>query len=278
MKKSDVLLVGLPDSGKTTFLAALWFLLFNQEIPLALSLQGLPQHRDYLNKISGKWSRIIQIDHTPVEEFKEISLQLSDGNELVELNVPDMSGETWGSIWATHTCTKKIKQWAQNSHGLMLFLHAGKIRQDLDIMTSNTLVAALGGDIKDQEFVSWLPEMASTQVVLVDILQKLSIAPLGHSGRRLVVNISAWDVASDSGESPSDFFKHHFPLLHQFIHFSGNFSAVKVFGISAQGGDLKSAKDAKKLQAEKIPSNRIKVVDCEKVHHDLSETVKWLMG
>ncbi|MFZ2960966.1 MAG: hypothetical protein WA705_29145 [Candidatus Ozemobacteraceae bacterium] len=278
VERNDILLVGLPESGKTTFLAALWHLLVSKKIPTALSLGSLPHSREYLNGISGKWGRFFQIDHTPTEEFKEISLQLKDSEVELELNVPDMSGETWSSIWTTRTCAKKIVKLSQASTGLMLFLHAGKIRPSIDIGTNNAMIEALGGVPSDSNVTPWSPEKTPIQVVLVDILQTLAMAPLGNVERRLAVNISAWDKAVELGISPPEFLKKYCPLLHQFLNFGGRFSAVKVFGISAQGGDLHSVEDAKRIKAEDVPSKRILVIDQERTHHDLTEPIKWVIG
>ena len=76
---------------------------------------------------------------------------------------------------------------------------------------------------------------------------------------------------------PEEYLHSNLPLLHQFLQSSGNFSEVKIFGVSAQGGDIKSTKDLQKLKDENTPSKRIKVVDGTNVTHDLTLPIQWLM-
>ncbi|MFK5914133.1 MAG: hypothetical protein QM484_07145 [Woeseiaceae bacterium] len=277
MSRENILLCGLPDSGKTTFIAALWYQLFQKEIPTSLSLVTLPSNREYLNKLSGKWSRVTPIDRTATEEIQEISLHLKDNetsNEL-ELHVPDMSGETWENIWSNRSCAVHTAEWSQDASGVMLFIHSDKIRQPIDIEINNDAQASEQTDSKE---VSWAPNRAPTQVMLVDILQALSSQQLQKNRRRLAVIISAWDKAEVTGLTPEEYVSTYLPLLNQFLNNSGMFSQVMIYGVSALGGDLESEVEIEKLKSEDIPSNRIKVVEGSESHHDLTGPIKWLMS
>jgi len=277
MSQRRILLCGLPASGKTTFIAALWYLLSNDEISTALSLGALPEKRDYLNKLSRKWSRVIQVDRTPTDDYQEISMLLNSETSRVTLNVPDMSGETWRSLWSMRSCSEHAAQWAQNSSGIMLFLHSDKIIPTIDIESNNAMIKAMGDQPEDGAFVPWSPDSTPTQVVLVDLLQSLTLPPLGNNTRRLVVIISAWDKAKDAGQTPAEYLCYQLPLLHQFLQSSGCFSKIKVYGISAQGGDFESKEDLQKLKNEDTPSKRIQVVDGSDTTHDLTLPIQWLM-
>ncbi len=218
-----------------------------------------------------------EVDHTPIDEYQKISILLNNGISSVTLNVPDMSGETWSALWATRSCSEELATWAMNSSGIMLFLHSDRIRCTVDIGTNNAMIRAMGEQPEDGEFVPWSPESSPTQVVLVDLLQSLVFPPLGDKTRRLGVIISAWDKAEEGGLTPEEYLHSNLPLLHQFLQSSGNFSEVKIFGVSAQGGDIKSTKDLQKLKDENTPSKRIKVVDGKNVTHDLTLPIQWLM-
>ncbi len=267
----------MPESGKTTFLAALWNLLFSEEIPTALVLGSLPQNREYLNSLSEKWIRFVEIGHTPTNEVQEISLQLKDNDDLIDFHVPDMHGETWEALWTSRLCAEHAVEWVQDTSGIMLFLHCEKIRYPLDIMDRNAMAKAIEEKLVENTVVDWSRIKSPTQVMLVDILQALTHPPLGSKNRKLVIIISAWDKAEETGLTPDKHLRVHLPLLHQFVQFGGNFTGVKVFGISAQGGDLKSKTDTEQLKAESVPSRRIKVVDGNSIHHDLTSPIRWLM-
>ncbi len=279
MNKQKVLICGLPSSGKTTFLAALWHLISLEEIPTALTLRSLPKNREYLNSLSKNWCRFIQFDRTLTDELQEISLQLKDNTTEIDLNVPDMSGEIWlEDVWKNRSFTDKTAEWAQGDSGVMLFLHADKIRPPIDIMNYNAMVEATGKTPVDGELSAWSAKNSPTQVVLVDILQTLVMPPIGNKGRRLVVVISAWDKAEDKGETPDSFLRVELPLLHQFLRYSGCYSDIKIFGVSALGGDLESPEDAERLKSEDVPSKRIRVVSDNYTQHDLTVPIHWLIS
>jgi hypothetical protein len=221
---------------------------------------------------------VLQVDHTPISVFQKISISLNNGPLSATLNVPDMSGETWDNLWAMRSCSENVAQWAMSSSGIMLFLHSDKIRNKIDLDTSKAMIGSLGGLPEDGKFVPWSSDGTPTQVVLVDLLQALVHTPLGDKTRRLVIIISAWDKAEETGHTPEDYLRYYLPLLHQFLQSSGFFTEVKIYGVSAQGGDLKSEKDLQKLKNEDIPSKRIKVVDGCSVSHDLTLPIQWLMN
>jgi hypothetical protein len=82
----------------------------------------------------------------------------------------------------------------------------------------------------------------------------------------------------DRYKIPDEFLKANLPLLHQFLRYNGKYSAIRIYGVSALGGDLESAEDAKRVKAEDVPSKRIKVVEGEQMHHDLTAPIKWLIA
>ena len=54
--KRKILMVGLPGAGKTTYLAALWYVVNHpEEIKEALTLYCLPKNSKYLNMITVAW-------------------------------------------------------------------------------------------------------------------------------------------------------------------------------------------------------------------------------
>jgi len=271
-----ILLCGLPASGKTTLLAALWHLLSQKDIPTALSLASLPQQRDYLSELSRKWSRFIPFGRTS-DEVHEISMRLTDETIDIDFHVPDMSGETWEAIWSTRFCSEAAAKWANAASGILLCIHVDKIRTPVDIMTCNAMANSAGRTRTETEPTIWSPDSSPTQVILVDVLQVLARPPLGNSGRRLAIILSAWDKAEAMNLSPEGYFQVHLPLLHQFLSYCNDFSEINIYGVSALGGDLESEEDAKRVKAEDVPSRRIKVVEDGKTHHDLTVPMKWLM-
>lgn len=296
----SILLCGLPASGKTTFLAALWYLLFHKQIPTVLSLGAFPKSREYLNELSEQWSSFIELKRTFSGELHEISLQLKDGSREIDFHIPDMSGETWEAIWSTRFCVEYAAKWAQAASGIMLLVHADQFSQALNIMTYKEMVELAGTNksetnieigsesainlsgpagktLSKAKLIPWSPNISATQVKLVDILQALAMAPLGNDGKRLAVIVSAWDKAMDSYATPEEFLEANLPLFSQFLKYTETYSRIKIYGVSALGGDPGSPEDAKRIRAEDRPSRRIKVVDGKQIHSDLTVPIKWLI-
>lgn len=279
MNHKKIILCGLPSSGKTTFIAALWHILFHGEISTALSLENYPEarSREYLSKISRQWCECSEIDRTLTEDVECVSLQLKSDAELFELRIPDMSGETWRSFWCNRVCPEHAFEWIQDASGIILFLHSSKIVPPIEIIDQMEMLASVGEKTSDSVFVPWDPKETPTQVVLIDILQSLVRPPVGHKGVKLSVVISAWDLVCKDELSPEKYLEVNLPLLKQFLNCGANFSDVRIFGVSAQGGDLASPDVKQELMAKDEPSKRIKIVRGHSECHDITTPIQWLI-
>ena len=84
MKKTycKQLVIGLPSSGKTTFIAALWHTVTNDEVPGALKLEKLHGDSKHLNAIKSAWIKCCPVDRTiSSDEIVSMRLTHPDNNE-----------------------------------------------------------------------------------------------------------------------------------------------------------------------------------------------------
>jgi Double-GTPase 1 len=90
-------IIGMPASGKTTFLAALWHLITSAELDPALLLDRLEGDANYLNKIVEVWQRCERHPCTSRAEENAIDLHMKDKETgaPITLNFIDLSGETF---------------------------------------------------------------------------------------------------------------------------------------------------------------------------------------
>lgn len=284
MIKKSVVALGLPASGKTTFLAALWHLITNRKVKVRLSLVKLEAgEAAYLRAITSRWAQAKKQDRTFQSGNKIVSLTLKpETGEEFSLTFPDIAGEAFAQMWEMRECTPAVAE-AMRAAGVLLFIHVDRIRAPGwiadDAALSQGIGVAQGG-----EPVSWKPEFAPTQVQLVDMLRCLQTPPLDAGPRRLAVILSAWDQVEAEGVSPDRFLEMHLPLLHQYLaHGLGAGWELRVFGVSAQGAEYDDVEGASTVAAERmremeVPSQRIKVVAEEATSHDLTEPVYWLLG
>lgn len=131
MKKS-VLIAGLPESGKTTFLAALWHLIADQSERLKLSFVSIGNGNvGYLNGIASTWraAKVQPHTHHKPDDPEKVTLNLQTYlRQSVSLTFPDLSGESFQNIWEKRLCSALLQnKLADDFDGILLFVNVNKI-------------------------------------------------------------------------------------------------------------------------------------------------------
>jgi hypothetical protein len=306
-----IVAMGLPESGKTTFLAALWHLVTNKKVPVRLSLVTLAaEEASYLRAIAMRWSQAKKQERTFHSGNKTVKLTLkSEGGEVFDLKFPDIAGEAFSQMWEMRECTTAVAD-ALRATGVLLFIHVDKIKlpgwiaddaalaeglsdapaepdaaaapNAPDSIPADTSAEALREE-QAGETVKWKPESTPTQVQLVDMLRCLQVPPLNVGARKLAVVLSAWDKVENDEVSPNLFLELHLPLLHQYLaHGLSAGWEHRTFGVSAQGAEYDDVKGPSSAEADRmrdmeVPSQRIKVVVGDATSHDLTDPLNWLL-
>lgn len=284
----DVLVIGLPAAGKSTYLAALWELVDSGHIKSVLRLGSVANtDRTYLNRIRDRWLKCEPIEHTTGNEEQLLSIPLlGRESKAFELRVPDLSGETFQRQWIERQWLAEFRSLAENSIGCLLFINPEKVVEPAWLDEAMVAQAELPsepsepgepgeGHVDKQPVTPWNPEKSPTQVVLVDLLQSLLRFKAGRPFKVAVI-ISAWDLVQGQGLTPAEWVGQQLPLLDQFLWSNRARCTGETFGISAQGGDLKKNKD--ELQNADSPSDRLICVFKGASNHDISAPIRWLAG
>lgn len=290
MPHPTIAVVGLPGSGKTTYLAALWHTVNATDgqspaLRIGSLAKGAPQ---YLNAIARKWREAAEQGRTKLTGNKLVQMNLLDrhGND-VDVTFPDVAGETYQQMWEIRDCDDETEEMLRAGN-VLLFVNSDTIKKPRWINDDNRQAQAMNlesDEAATAEGVEWEPKMAPTQVQLVDLLQLLRRDPLDVGPRKLAIGLSAWDRVEPEGLSPVEFFSAKLPLLAQYLKANADGWEWRVYGISAQGGQYKSNPDAK-VAYEAAPdvlaieeaSDRIKVVpDDGQVSRDVTSPLLWLM-
>ena len=280
----DIVVLGLPGSGKTTFLAALWHLLTANEVETRLKLVTLKAGEStHLNEIASLWRKARVQERTLHAGDHTVTMSLcSTLTPEFQLSFPDLAGESFQQMWEARECSPEIAE-SLRSNGVLLFIHADKIKAPGWIVDDAEAAEAAGLPVEPGDPVAWNARLAPTQVKLVDLLQSLETPPLNVGPRRIAIVLSAWDKAVGAGMTPDEYLTAHLPLLRQYItHGLSETWVVKLFGVSAQGGVYDEAGKAAQEAAQRIremdvPSERISVVSTEGRSHDLTEPLQWLL-
>jgi hypothetical protein len=247
------LLIGLPSTGKTSFLAALWYMVNQSEIPCALLLDRLDGDSRYLNQIREAWLEHKPVRRNPLDSEKAVSMILKrrDSGASVELTFPDLSGESFRLQWAQRQFTTQYDQRLRKASGAVMFVHPESVLKPHRIDTLNSLVTAMAGAVATQEETAeensetaskpWDIEKAPTQVQLIELLQFISGRDYFSPPFRLAIVVSAWDLVSHMWKSASDWISSELPMLRQFLDCNEGSFEVEFYGVSAQGGRYASS-------------------------------------
>lgn len=277
---ANLLFIGLPGSGKTTFLAALWHVLSDRSSATTLRLTKLSGDRTYLNQITKEWRECSQVPRTNLQMEQVVVLHLDgEGFGSFDLSIPDLAGEAFKQQLTDRRMSRHHDAFVQEATGVMLFLHPD-VQKGTQLTVARRLEAELSGSQKGDattasiEANTWSPDMLPTQVKLVELLQFL----LERMQRRLrvAVVVSAWDLVDSLG-APHDFVARELPLLHQFLGSNDDLIEHSVFGVSAQGGDITVEAEKQTLLELDDALKRIKVRQDQQTSQDITKPLAWLL-
>lgn len=259
------LILGLPESGKTTFIAALWHVVQSNEVASALRIHKFDGDRTHLNKLQNAWLRCEPVTRTSQQADAIVRMSLEDTatGAVIELSLPDMSGETFREQWAYRQWSKDYDTMVEQADGALLFVHPRSLVEPIRIETVNQLAGVLRGDSVHAPASpgvpsTWDPTKTPTQVQLVELVQfMLWRSPKARL--RLGIVVSAWDTVRALKQPPQVWYAKRLPLLDQFVRANHARLSVRYYGVSAQGGTL--PQDAGRLLDFTHASERIEVVD-----------------
>jgi hypothetical protein len=273
-------IIGLPKSGKSTYIGALWQVLDAGDIDSQYTAVVQPNQREYINVLRESWFKCEAPSRTITGTTNEIELTLRDKstNEISKIMFPDVDGEMYKQQFETRQIFESFVKLLTNATGILLFVNPNNLVQPVTI--NDTVGLLEEEEIKDQgETSPWEYKHCPTQVQLVDLLQ--IIASFSKKPLKLTVMVSAWDVIAYSIDphlrvSPKEWIKKELPLLDQFLLTNSDMFESTVFGISAQGGAYPAK--SSELQAVADQSKRI-IVEWEgQQSNDITLPIKWLIN
>lgn len=96
----SISIIGLPGSGKTTFLAALWELVNERRSPKALKFHSIGDNdQSYLRKIVRVWRSAKEQARTRITGLSAVKMNLQNENgNVVQVAMPDAPGEEFRSM------------------------------------------------------------------------------------------------------------------------------------------------------------------------------------
>lgn len=279
--KNNCILIGLPQSGKSTFIAALWHVVESKEIDDSIKITSLPNDREYLNELRESWHECKAIERNKTEDKFQISLYISRNDiEYDELLFPDVSGEMYESQFESRKLENEYISMIESARSIIFFINPDFLKKPVLISEADFIPINSSNSSTKAKLKQWEYEDTPTQVILVDLLQMISIYL--HKRIKLAVILSAWDVIHNSIDKklnkmkPADWVTNNLPLFHQYLISNKSQFDFSFFGVSAQGA--KYYGDNLILHKHEKPSDRIIVQKDDEITKDISLPIKWILN
>lgn len=284
--EKKITLIGLPKSGKTTFLAAFYQYLIKEDVSHSLIQDKPTRDASYLNEILSIWLDCEEQSRTNSNSSnRDVLLHLrSLSGHRLDLRIPDMEGEVFNRHWHSRIWDKKYESIVNHSSGILFFLPSENfnnhiLKSDVENEFFELLKDKIDTEIDPtQDYESseeeWLKNNTPLQVIVVDILQTHIDKMSGKIP--CVFVISAWDKVEEN-ILPKDWMRNNLPLLDQFLTTNTEHINPLVLGVSAQGGDYVNESVADELRAKDNPLDKILVVHEASLEGNIAYPINWII-
>jgi hypothetical protein len=279
--------MGLPETGKTTYIAALWHVVTSGEVTGSLVISDLQPDREHLNTITKVWRECKRVGRTLLGKDRAVTLNLCspNGADSLALTLPDSSGEAFKRAFEDRRWSPTVEELVGSTDKILFFVHPSGMVQPERIDALEEIVTS-ASDAEDQGEESkvgppqsgvlpWDPKHASPQSKVVDLLQ-LVLKARPNQPTRIAIVISAWDLVADEGANPESWLSRRAPLLSQFLEAHKLLRPYQIYGVSAQGQDYES--HTAELREIVRASDRLKVAVGNQTNRDLTLPIRWLVG
>lgn len=242
MVNQTIVLVGVPDTGKTNFLGRLWEALRGGKGTLVC-----PVPPDNIKYVEDALGHVLQGSFAPRsnknigESRSDVQITVNvagvaDGSST-DLLVPDVTGELWKKAVETLEMPAQWMEDLQMASGAMLFVRvlSDEIVAPLDWITARGVLRRTLVLPKEKEGIP-------TQVELCELLRFLELSLKPHadgSPPRVAIIVTAYDRldAAKAALGPSRYLEGEYPLFAGRLR-DANTLAIRIFGASIVGGDL----------------------------------------
>ncbi|NRY63292.1 TRAFAC clade GTPase domain-containing protein [Clostridium beijerinckii] len=262
MKEYSYYILGLPAAGKSTFLGALFYLLMNEEgEKCSLRIKHVLGDATYIGKLSDTWSEYTELERTNLANKNiKTELELEDNNHNVyKIKFPDSSGEKFRKMLNDRLIDIEEVNEIKSANKFFLFINPQNIEEPHFISEVPEHIRKENDTNVDMNKKDGIP----TETELVELIQFLLYIK-GDTNINLDFVISAWDLLNESVEKPMEYIEKDLPLLNQYVRANNDKIKIKCWGVSAQGGNLKSEEERLELVKKSINiDDRIIVVDNE---------------
>jgi energy-coupling factor transporter ATP-binding protein EcfA2 len=267
---NGLLIIGPPNSGKTTFLAQLYGRI--QAKKGRITLTRAPQNITGIKNAYERLADGLETEATPATDNLEVVIPVKiDGQEL-ELVFKDYGGEQVRDITKLLEYDKTWQQRTQENDRWILFIRPGEIYHHYDL--SITGYAKIDSALT----VEGVHNELSHQYNFIELIQALLHARgIGIQSDlqvpKLVVVLTCWDELHTI-KTPEGILKEKLPLFFQFIEALWSSESFTILGLSPQEFPLDNDQ-ARDKYLDELPESFGYLVDGNgKIDRDLTKVIE----
>ena len=231
------LVVGLQDTGKSSYMAAFWVIEKDGNSGHQLTFDKYPDNTQYLDAIGNNW-----LEQEPVNRSSNISQELEFSlkdkkGSVIELAIPDFKGERYKLILQNEV-PAEIDTWLKESDRILFFLPPDKekvFNEEMDVDENFSAEKNPAPTFNVDEIEPWIQNIELLKYIF-EIKGNIKV----------VFCVSKWDINIAKNVSVEKWIEQEHLFFYTYVRY--HFSNVKYFGVSAQGlnyeqrGELTEAK------------------------------------
>lgn len=234
MNMTKCMIAGLPGSGKSTYIGALWYCLMHpdniEDIKLVADKMNLADDLTVLNRLSNAYKNMKLIDrnYSDQNESVQINLKVADSDTKIQVEVPDFLGENFRDLVELKE-SELVSEWLKDTDTLVYFMNEITPPEFEDDHGPEDDEKPMPAKEVPKFSIKTISAVAMNIMVLKCLLDKKSF-------KKVVIVLSWWDKNTKNGvvpNNPQKYLKEYSPALFNFIqHHIRNF---EIIGLSAQG-------------------------------------------
>lgn len=267
-------MLGLPRTGKSTYLGALWRLVQDMEVPDIWEVD-FTGARSRINMLADNVSNGIEMERTEVDTEEGFELEVGfTGDHSVRLDIPDLSGEATRELVEGRVWRKSLAGTLERANALMLFVHPDSIELPVPANFTGADESEDDGEPAEEE-LQFPVKDACTAAKLIELLENVINLRSDLWPIRIAVIVSAWDRVTGA-HTPPAWLQGRLPGVAGMLTCNPDQVDATVFGVSAQGGRLPQDKEV--LLAKGGVRQRVFADDPAGKRAGLWAPLRWALG
>ena len=262
------LLVGLPGSGKSTALAALWFSVKerSETCDWYLANNDMPDNASRWSTLRNLWlegQALKRTEHKPSPEMMKLKLTSHESDNKLTITVPDIAGEDFEKLYESGLFPKKHSEHLEKSEHLVFFVRVDHYDHPVVIHAPQGQLVNMQQNKPNNQ--KWNPRKMHSGSKIIAILRGIKQLR-GEVFPKITVVLTAWDLIPEKC-SPKEILNQRFPLLAQYLRTNFDFDLL---GLSSQGCDYTNPRSLEGIELDEI--ERITVTKSEGgTHNDITK-------